>query len=257
MISHTNLPVPFWGYDLETVTFILNRAPSKFVKTTPYEMWHDKKSKLSFLRIWGCEAYVKKLQPNKLEPKADKCIFVGYPKETIGYTFYNKAEGKPFVAKAEHFLEKDFLAKGVGGRKIDLDDIVDPPLSTEGTTMEVVSEPSFIVGVEENDNDHDDHIEEPTLPRRSTRKCKATEFYSNQFNIVMLVEHDEPANYKEEMEDPESEKWLEAMRSEIDSMYANKVWTLVNIPEDQKAIENKWIIKKNTDADGNVSIYKA
>src|SRR3954465_10211872 len=59
------------------------------------------------------------------------------------------------------------------------------------------------------------------------------------------------------MEGPESEKWLEAMKSEIDSMYTNKVWTLVDIPEDRKAVENKWIFKKNTDADGNVSVYKA
>ena len=59
------------------------------------------------------------------------------------------------------------------------------------------------------------------------------------------------------MESSESEKWLQAMRSEIDSMYANKVWTLVDIPEDRKAVENKWIFKKKTGADGNVSIYKA
>ena len=59
------------------------------------------------------------------------------------------------------------------------------------------------------------------------------------------------------MEGPESEKWLEAMKSEIDSMYTNKVWTLVDIHEDRKAVENKWIFKKKTDADGNLSFYKA
>jgi hypothetical protein len=39
-------------------------------QTTPYELWRGKKPKLSFLRVWGCEAYVKKLQPDKLEIKA-------------------------------------------------------------------------------------------------------------------------------------------------------------------------------------------
>src|ERR1041385_2549645 len=63
-------------------------------------------------------------------------------------------------------------------------------------------------------------------------------------------------NYKEAMEGPESEKGLEAMKSEIDSMYANKVWTLVDIPEDRKAVEIKWIFKKNIDTDGNISGYK-
>ena len=76
-------------------------------------------------------------------------------------------------------------------------------------------------------------------------------------NAISAVERDEPLSYKEAMEGPESEKWLEAMKSEIDSMYTNKVWTLVDIPEDRKAVENKWIFKKKTDADGNVSVYKA
>ena len=55
----------------------------------------------------------------------------------------------------------------------------------------------------------------------------------------------------------ESEKWLEAMKSEIGSMYDNKVWTLMNILEGRKAVENKWIFKKKTYVDGNVTVYKA
>ena len=50
---------------------------------------------------------------------------------------------------------------------------------------------------------------------------------------------------------------LEAMNSEIWSMYENKVWTLLDLPDDRQAIENKWIFKKKIDADGNVTIYKA
>ena len=45
---------------------------------------------------------------------------------------------------------------------------------------------------------------------------------------------------------------VEAMKSEIGSMYENKVWTLVDLPDDRQAIENKWIFKKKTDADGNL-----
>ena len=55
----------------------------------------------------------------------------------------------------------------------------------------------------------------------------------------------------------DSNKWLGAMKSDIGSMYENKVWTLVDLPDDRQAIENKWISKKKTDADGNVTVYKA
>ena len=48
-----------------------------------------------------------------------------------------------------------------------------------------------------------------------------------------------------------------SQKSEIGSMYENKVWTLVDLPDDRQAIENKWIFKKKTDTNGNVTIYKA
>jgi hypothetical protein len=43
---------------------------------------------------------------DKLTPKSDKCLFVGYSRETKGYYFYNKAEGKVFVAHNNVFLQK-------------------------------------------------------------------------------------------------------------------------------------------------------
>ena len=82
---------------------------------TPYELWLSKKPKLSFLKVWGCD--VKKLQPNKLEPKLEKCVFIGYPKEIVWYTFYYRSEGKIFVVKNGSFLEKKFLSKEVRGGK--------------------------------------------------------------------------------------------------------------------------------------------
>ena len=73
----------------------------------------------------------------------------------------------------------------------------------------------------------------------------------------MLLDHDEPTKYEEAMMSPDSDKWLEAMNSEIGSMYENKVWTLVDLPDDRQAIENKWISKRKTGADGTVTIFKA
>ena len=43
-----------------------------------------------------------------------------------------------------------------------------------------------------------------------------------------LVNLDEPNNYKEAMAGPESAKWKEAIDKEIQSMYDNQVWNLVN-----------------------------
>ena len=123
MMSLTDFPLLFWGYALGTTAFTLNMAPSKSVETTPYEQWFGKKPKLSFHKVWGCDTYVKKLQLDMLEPKSEKCVFIGYPKEIIGYSFYHRSEGKIFVAKNESFLE-EFLSKEISGRKVELDEVL-------------------------------------------------------------------------------------------------------------------------------------
>ena len=83
------------------------------------------------------------------------------------------------------------------------------------------------------------------------------DWYGNPVLEVMLLDNSEPMNYEEAMASPDSDKWLQAMKSEIGSMYENKVLTLVDLPDERRAIENKWIFKKKTDADGYVTIYKA
>ncbi|KAK1626816.1 hypothetical protein QYE76_001131, partial [Lolium multiflorum] len=257
MMSLTDLPLSFWGYALETAAFTLNRAPSKSVATTPYELWFNKKPKLSFLKVWGCEAYVKKLQPDKLEPKAEKCVFIGYPKETIGYTFYHRSEGKVFVAKNGTFLEKEFLTKEVTGRKVELDEVTEPSLVDQSSAVpEDVPVPPATE--EANDNDHETSSEVATEPRRSTRERTTPDWYDPCLNLMIVDNNDEdPATYEEAMMSPDSNKWQEAMKSEMGSMYDNKVWTLVDLPDSRKAVENKWIFKRKTDADGNVTVYKA
>ena len=56
---------------------------------------------------------------------------------------------------------------------------------------------------------------------------------------------------------PNSEKWVEAMKAEMQSMYDNKVWTLVAPPEGVKPAGCKWVFKEKTDMDDNVNVFKA
>ncbi|KAK1647900.1 hypothetical protein QYE76_065705 [Lolium multiflorum] len=183
---------------------------------------------------------LQKLQPDKLEPKAEKCVFIGYPKETIGYTFYHRSEGKIFVAKNGTFLEKEFLTK------------------ESSAVPEDVPVPPAPVTEEANDNDHETSSEVATEPRRSTRERTTPDWYDPCLNLMIVDNNDEdPATYEEAMMSPDSNKWQEAMKSEMGSMYDNKVWTLVDLPDSRKAVENKWIFKRKTDADGNVTVYKA
>ena len=150
-----------------------------------------------FLKF-GVATHVKRLQPDKLEPKLEKCVFIGYPKETVGYTFYRRSVGKIFVAKNGSFLEKEFLSKEVSGRKVELDEVIVPSLELEnGSSQKSVRVMPTPISEEVNDDGHETSDQVTTEPRRSTRVRTAPEWYSNPVLEVMLLDHDEPTNYEE------------------------------------------------------------
>ena len=137
-------------------------------------------------------------------------------------------------AKNGSFLEKKFLSKEVSGRKVELDEVIvpSPKLESSSSQKSVPMIPTPI-SEEANDDDHKTSDQVTTEPRRSTRVRFAPEWYGNPILEVMLLDHDEPTNYEEAMMSPDSTKWLEAMKSKMGSMYENKIWTLIYLPDDQ------------------------
>ncbi|KAM1515934.1 hypothetical protein ACFX10_014988 [Malus domestica] len=243
MMSSADLPVTFWGYTLNTAAYLLNRVPSKSVSQTPYEIWHGRKPSLNHINIWGCEAYVKKLEATKLEARSVMCYFVGYPRETMGYEFYHPDDQKVFVARTAMFLEEQFVLKGTRSKTMEINEINDEP---QTSTRQV-----------------DNPVPEPLAPRRSERVSKPPKRYGldNDFEEFYLLgdndTNEDPRDYTEAMSDIDSKRWQEAMKSEMDSMYQNQVWTLIDPPEGIVPVGNKWVFKRKIGVDGNVETYKA
>nr|GEY02787.1 hypothetical protein [Tanacetum cinerariifolium] len=232
MMSQTTLPKSFWDYALESAARILNMVQTKKVDKTPYEVWHVQTPKLSYLKVWGCEALVKRdtlTKPEKLEPIAFKCIFIGYPKETMGYSFYYPPENKVFVARNAEFFKTDVIDHEASGSLEDLEII-----------QEKDTHPSLDTSL--NHEEDDQEIDEPQSDfnpiRRSTRTCHAP------YRMCLYIDAEEhelgdlgkPANYKATLLDPESDKWLNDMNVEMQSMKDNEVWELVDLPPDEKTI---------------------
>ncbi|KAL0445778.1 UNVERIFIED_CONTAM: Retrovirus-related Pol polyprotein from transposon RE2 [Sesamum latifolium] len=59
------------------------------------------------------------------------------------------------------------------------------------------------------------------------------------------------------MSDIDSDKWLEAIKSEMDSMGSNQVWTLIDPPKGARPVGCKWVYKRKLGADGEVTAFKA
>nr|GEY19629.1 hypothetical protein [Tanacetum cinerariifolium] len=192
MMSQTTLPKSFWDYALETVACILNMVLTKKVKKTPYEVWHGQAPKLSYLKVWGREELVKRdtlTKPDKLEPRSIKCIFIGHPKEMMGYSFFYPPENKVLVARNTEFLENNLITQEASRSLEDLEIIqeedthpsIDTSLNHEEDDLEIDEPQSDIVPI-----------------RRSTRTQNA------QDRMCLYIddeEHElrdlgEPANYK-------------------------------------------------------------
>ena len=105
-----------------------------------------------------------------------------------------------------------------------LDEVIEPSLQPVcSRAQEVVPVAPTPIEVEAYDSDHEASDQVTTEPRRTTRTHTASEWYGDPVLKVMLLDNNEPTSYGEAMVGPNSNKWLEAIKSEIGSMYENKV----------------------------------
>nr|GEV22244.1 hypothetical protein [Tanacetum cinerariifolium] len=88
----------------------------------------------------GCEALVKRDTPDKLQQRSVKCIFIGCPKETMGYYFYFLPKNKIVVARHVEFLEKNLVSQEASGRTVELEEIQDEDTPPSKNTIKIPME---------------------------------------------------------------------------------------------------------------------
>ena len=139
-----------------------------------------------------------------------------------------------------------------------LDEVIELSLQQVcSRAQEVVPVAPTPIEVEAYDSDHEVSDQVTAVPRRVTRIRTTSEWYSNPVLKVMLLDNNEPTSYGEAMVGPNSDKWLEAIKSEIGSMYQNKAWTLVDLPDDRQAIEINGSLRRRWTMMVSVTIKKA
>ncbi len=108
MLNEKNLPNYFWIEAVATVVYIMNRTPTSTIHgMTLEENFIGKKLDVSHLRVFGYIAYmhVPDEKRSKLNPKVEKCIFIGYSLEQKGYRCFNLSTRKLQVSRDVVFDE--------------------------------------------------------------------------------------------------------------------------------------------------------
>ena len=74
----SGVPKGFWVEAIATVIYLVNRSPNCDIGfKVPEEVWSGKPPSLDNLRNFYCATYVHQSE-GKLDPRADKCVFLGY-----------------------------------------------------------------------------------------------------------------------------------------------------------------------------------
>ncbi|KAL0453748.1 UNVERIFIED_CONTAM: hypothetical protein Slati_1352900 [Sesamum latifolium] len=116
----------------------------------------------------------------------DHSRFIGYPKETAGYYFYDPSEQKIFVSRNVVFLEKDFLADSRRDEVL-LEESSEPPQYDNATSFEPSVPTDGVPGL-----------------RRSTRESRPPKRY-RFVGLTSQLDND-PRTYGEVMSDIDSDK---------------------------------------------------
>ncbi|EOY25713.1 Uncharacterized protein TCM_027093 [Theobroma cacao] len=111
LLHQSNVPIYFWGDAVLTAVHIINRLPSKVLHNkTPYELLHHKLPSYDHLRVFGCLCFMFTLTQNrkKLDKRATKCIFLGYPNNMKGYKVYDLSANNVLKSRNVIFHEQTF-----------------------------------------------------------------------------------------------------------------------------------------------------
>jgi hypothetical protein len=105
MLSNARMSRHFWAEAANTACYLINRSPSiPLDKKTPIEVWSGTPADYSQLKVFGCTAYAH-VDNGKLEPRAIKCLFLGYGSGVKGYKLWNLETGKTFMSRSVVFNE--------------------------------------------------------------------------------------------------------------------------------------------------------
>ena len=259
MLSNAGLPKQFWAEAVSTACYLINRSPSYAIdKKTPIEVWSGSPANYSDLRVFGCTAYAH-VDNGKLEPRAIKCIFLGYPSGVKGYKLWCPETKKVVISRNVVFHESVMLhdkpstnvpVESQEKASVQVEHLISSGHAPEKEDVAINQDAPVI-------EDSDSSIVQQS-PKRSIakdkpkRNIKPPRRYIEEANIVAyalsvaeeIEGNAEPSTYSEAIVSDDCNRWITAMHDEMESLEKNHTWELVKLPKEKKPIRCKWIFKR-------------
>ncbi|KAL0286870.1 UNVERIFIED_CONTAM: Retrovirus-related Pol polyprotein from transposon TNT 1-94 [Sesamum angustifolium] len=242
MLISSGLPKSFWGETLVTAAYLINRSPSVPLNgKIPESVWTGHAVDISSLRVFGCSAFVHQ-SVDKLAPRSQKCVFIGYPDGIKGYRLWLRSQPgfKVLISKDVIFNENEMPC---------LDDSQDKNNDNLDLTFNKVEdnqqgeENEEEPGTDFLENSNSEGLDDYLLARDRNRREPRIPARYNDFHIALNVEPNEPSSVEEALKSENSKNWLSAMAEEMKSLKDNNTWVLVPKPKSCSVVDCKWIFK--------------
>ncbi|CAD6245155.1 unnamed protein product [Miscanthus lutarioriparius] len=207
------------------------------------------------LRVFGCTAYAH-VDNGKLEPRAIKCLFLGYGYGVKGYKLWNPKTKKTFMSRNVVFndsvmfndsLSTDVSPVGSDEEQehvsVQVEHVDDQETKIVDNNVHDIVQHSPPVLQPQNQSIADRRTKRSCRPRpRLIEECDIVHY---AFSCAEQVENiHEPATYTEVVVSGDREKWIAAMQEEMQSLEKNDTWDVVCLPKHKKVIHCKWIFKR-------------
>ncbi|GJT87121.1 zinc finger, CCHC-type containing protein [Tanacetum coccineum] len=209
MLSYSGLSQGFGGEAMLTSCYLLNKIPNKRNMITPYELWIKRKPNPNYLRVWGCRAVIRLLDPKlkTLGERGIECIFVGYAKHFKAFRFYviepnDSVSINSIIESRDAIFDENRFSS-----------VPRPSLRIPNETKDIGGS----VVLEEVTEEVVTQQPEPEL-RKGTRD-EDSEQHSYCFNV-----EDDPKTFDEAMKSQDVAFWKEAINVEMDSIMGNNTW---------------------------------
>ncbi|WRX08983.1 Integrase [Theobroma cacao] len=215
VFSNVGLTKVLWTKAINMACYLVNRSPSTAIELkTPEEVWSGKPADYSILRVFGCPAYAH-VNDGKLEPRAKKCIFLGYASGVKGYQLWCTDPKSPkFMLSRDVTFDESTLLCGIKSR---IANTLDQEVSKH-----VELEINALVTVRDDSEIQKELQEVQELVSQRSITCIDGDFDS--YVLFVEVEINEPYFYHEKITYAESSK-------KIESLHWDQTWELVKTPK--------------------------
>uniref|UniRef100_A0A1Y1LCN3 Endonuclease n=1 Tax=Photinus pyralis TaxID=7054 RepID=A0A1Y1LCN3_PHOPY len=253
----------FWAEAVNTSVFVINRTgTSTILGKTPYALWHGKDYDIHNLQIFGTRVYAHLPKPKrqKWDAKGEFGIFMGYGEDTKGYRIYfptrNTLEVKRDVIFVDDVQDDQHpQADEVETEKYEEDEEIrqeevetdnyeeDEKIQHEeiNSNVQEINE-GFEVKIVEDKHENPEENKQQAEPNRSKRVVKLPSWMQDYETSFISVQN-EPQTYDEAMKRSDRDKWAQAIRDELNVLQENNTWTEVELPDNRRALNSKWVFK--------------